>query len=84
MASPKLDFIGAFKRLFTDYSIINVLWDVFRGQLKFSHPDVVAMRRKLCNVCPDRIVVTNQCSKCGCFLKGKTAIDKSKCSEGKW
>lgn len=41
-------------------------------------------RLDICNQCEHLISVTRQCSKCGCFVDGKTLLAASKCPLKKW
>lgn len=46
--------------------------------------EVAATRQDICNKCPERIDLTNQCKNCGCFLAAKTKIKQEKCPLDKW
>ena len=41
-------------------------------------------RFSICKECPELIKLTNQCKKCGCFMKIKTKFKQAKCPLGKW
>ena len=40
-------------------------------------------RLEICNQC-EYLTITRQCSKCGCFVDGKTLLSSSKCPLKKW
>ena len=42
------------------------------------------IRFNICKSCPELIELTNQCKKCGCFMKAKTTLESAKCPIGKW
>lgn len=46
--------------------------------------EVAEARQKICNACPKRIDITNQCKECGCFLAAKTKIKQEECPLLKW
>lgn len=54
------------------------------------HPDnrcsdeVAKQRMDTCLSCDYLIKPTNQCQKCGCFMKLKTTLKGSECPVGKW
>jgi hypothetical protein len=41
-------------------------------------------RFSICQACPELIKATNQCKKCGCFMKAKVKIKISTCPLNKW
>lgn len=41
-------------------------------------------RFNMCMECPDLIKLTNQCSKCGCFVGLKTKFKQEECPIQKW
>lgn len=41
-------------------------------------------RLDICNQCEHLIQLTKQCSKCGCFVEGKTWLASSSCPLKKW
>lgn len=41
-------------------------------------------RLSICQDCEHLIKATDQCSKCGCFVKAKTWLLNSKCPLDKW
>jgi hypothetical protein len=46
--------------------------------------NVRSYRLHLCNTCEFLFEPTGNCTKCGCFVKGKTWVKNSKCPIGKW
>ena len=46
--------------------------------------DIKDARMELCNSCEFLFTPTNQCKKCGCFVKIKTGFAPFKCPIGKW
>ena len=46
--------------------------------------DIIDKRWDECQKCEFLIKPTNNCKKCGCFMKIKTRIGASTCPEGKW
>jgi hypothetical protein len=42
------------------------------------------VRFDVCLTCEHLIHLTNQCKKCGCFMKAKTYIPSAECPVGKW
>ena len=45
---------------------------------------IVDRRWSECQGCEHLIKATNQCKKCGCFMKVKTRISTARCPIGKW
>ncbi len=41
-------------------------------------------RLNICNTCEFLFEPAGSCTKCGCFVKGKTWVNNSKCPVGKW
>ena len=41
-------------------------------------------RTEICKVCPYFKIGTSRCGICGCFIKAKTALNRSKCPKSKW
>lgn len=46
--------------------------------------DIAEQRLSICEKCPHLIKLTNQCSKCGCFINAKTKLKNASCPENKW
>ena len=45
---------------------------------------VTEERHNICRGCEHYFKITDQCKECGCIIKWKTKIYKSKCPIGKW
>lgn len=58
-------------------------WDLINGSPR-SPEDISRYRLEICNSCEFFRKRTNQCKKCGCFMKLKTTLEKAKCPIGKW
>lgn len=59
------------------------VWDL----LKFNNrtPEEVSLSRlEICKGCEFYKAKSNQCKKCGCFMKLKTTLEHAKCPIGKW
>jgi len=41
-------------------------------------------RFETCIQCPNFIQLTNQCSRCGCFMKAKVFVPNAHCPDNKW
>ena len=46
--------------------------------------DVRSNRLSICTSCEFLFQPTGNCTKCGCFVKGKTWIADARCPIGKW
>jgi len=46
--------------------------------------EIKIARLDICEKCEYLVKSTRQCSKCFCFVDGKTAVKNSKCPKGKW
>jgi hypothetical protein len=58
-------------------------WDLFNGSERT--PDEIAQSRlEICQGCEFFKKNGSRCKKCGCFMKLKTLIEKSRCPIGKW
>lgn len=42
------------------------------------------VRYDICKSCEHLIHITNQCTKCGCFMAAKTYLPHTRCPIGKW
>ncbi len=67
---------------FAAAAAIRVLWYRLRGYEILAAPKDQAARIILCAGCLFR--VGDQCGKCGCFIKAKTALNPEVCPVGKW
>ena len=59
------------------------VWDLFNGSAR-TQEEISEYRLEICRGCEFYRKRTNQCSKCGCFMKLKTTLEKAKCPIGKW
>ena len=59
------------------------VWDLFNGSAR-TPEEIAAYRLDICNGCEFFRKATNQCKKCGCFMKLKTTLEKAKCPIDKW
>ena len=58
-------------------------WDLFNGSPR-TPEELHLYRLEICKACPFYRAATNQCKKCGCFMKLKTKIEKASCPIKKW
>ena len=58
-------------------------WDLINGSPR-TDEEIAAYRLEICQGCEFFRKRFQQCSKCGCFMKLKTMIDKARCPVGKW
>lgn len=58
-------------------------WDLINGSER-SPEELAQYRLEICQTCEFFRAKTNQCKKCGCFMKLKTQIEKASCPIGKW
>ena len=65
-------------------SLFNIAVNTAKGIDQSVPSSVSKARQDVCNACPHRLKVTNQCTKCGCFLAAKTKIKQEKCPLDKW
>lgn len=54
------------------------------GVDQYVSEETAKARQDICNGCPKRIALTNQCGVCKCFLSAKTKLKQESCPEGKW
>ena len=47
-------------------------------------PRVYHLRLAACAGCPSRVVRSNSCAECGCFLGPKAKLADEKCPRGAW
>jgi hypothetical protein len=59
-------------------------WDMLNPNEPRSEQEIVDARLEICKVCEFYRARTNQCRKCGCFMKLKTKLEHAKCPIGKW
>ena len=58
-------------------------WDLINGSPR-SPEDLEQHRLNICKSCEFYRERTNQCKKCGCFMKLKTKLEHARCPIGKW
>lgn len=58
-------------------------WDLVNGSPRSSE-DLATYRLDICKSCEFYRQATNQCKKCGCFMKLKTKLEDATCPIGKW
>jgi hypothetical protein len=58
--------------------------DLFDPNQPRSDKELIESRLAICNTCPFFNKKLAQCRKCGCFMKLKTTLAKSKCPVGNW
>lgn len=59
-------------------------WDLLNPNEPRSQEDIIAARLEVCKTCEFFRERTQQCKKCGCFMKLKTKLEHSRCPIGKW
>jgi len=59
-------------------------WDLFNPNKPRSPEELAQYRLEICKGCEWYRKNTNQCKKCGCFMKLKTSLANAKCPLGKW
>lgn len=59
-------------------------WDLLNPNEPRSQEDIIASRLEICKTCEFYRARTNQCRKCGCFMKLKTRLEHARCPIGKW
>ena len=60
------------------------IWDLFNPNKPKSPEELGQYRLEICKTCEFYRPKTNQCKKCGCFMKLKTSLAHAKCPIGKW
>lgn len=60
------------------------VWDLLNPNEDRSDKDLIESRLAICRECPYFRASTEQCRKCGCFMKLKTTLQRAKCPVGKW
>lgn len=53
-------------------------------KLKLVPAGTAKARQRVCDTCPHKRPVINQCKKCGCFLFFKTKLLNASCPLGYW
>lgn len=59
-------------------------WDMLNPNEPRSQDDIIKSRLEICKTCEFYRERTNQCRKCGCFMKLKTRLEHARCPIGKW
>jgi Family of unknown function (DUF6171) len=59
-------------------------WDLLNPNEPRSGEELAKHRLEICSTCEFYRAKTNQCKKCGCFMKLKTSLENAKCPLGKW
>lgn len=59
-------------------------WDLVNPNKPRSPEELAKYRLQICQTCDFYRKSTNQCKKCGCFMKLKTTLAQAKCPLGKW
>jgi hypothetical protein len=59
-------------------------WDLLNPNEPRSPEELAKYRLSICSTCEFYRAKTNQCKKCGCFMKLKTSLEKARCPLGKW
>ncbi len=59
-------------------------WDIINPNKPKVSEDIAEQRLKVCYSCAAFRPLTQRCSKCGCFMKLKTQLEKAYCPLGKW
>lgn len=60
------------------------VWDMFNPNIEKVSDEIQKMRFDLCKSCEFLKQSTNQCTKCGCFMKLKTTLPNAECPIHKW
>lgn len=59
-------------------------WDLLNPNQPKSQDELVNYRLEICKQCPFFMQATQQCRKCGCFMKLKTRLENARCPINKW
>lgn len=59
-------------------------WDLFNKNMERAQPIIAKKRLEVCKGCPEFIRFTQQCKKCGCFMKAKVTLADATCPLNKW
>jgi hypothetical protein len=57
--------------------------DFINPQTEYAADEVQERRYSICKECP-HLMLTKQCSKCGCFMPAKTKLKHAVCPIEKW
>jgi len=78
MTSPWKQYKEKLKQLSEANPVMLLDWT------KHTTPEKAEARYALCLECPELILATKQCKKCGCFMALKTKLEPATCPLGKW
>lgn len=59
-------------------------WDLFNKNIGRVTEEISAKRMELCRNCEFFVSLTQQCTKCGCFMPAKTKLPNAECPVHKW
>ncbi len=59
-------------------------WDLLNPNKSRASEELSNERLEICTGCEWYKTTTNQCKKCGCFMKLKVVLKDAKCPIGKW
>jgi hypothetical protein len=59
-------------------------WDLFNKNIQKVTKIEQQSRMAICKECPFFISITQQCTKCGCFMQAKTLLPDAECPVHKW
>jgi hypothetical protein len=59
-------------------------WDLLNPNKPRSSEELSNERLEICRGCEWYKAKSNQCKKCGCFMKLKTTLAEARCPIGKW
>lgn len=59
-------------------------WDMLNPNEDRSGEDLIKYRLGICQTCEFFRARTQQCKKCGCFMKLKTTLKRASCPIKKW
>jgi hypothetical protein len=58
--------------------------DLFNPNQERSDRELIEYRLGICQTCPFFYKKLQKCTKCGCFMKLKTTLQRAQCPVGKW
>ena len=67
----------------SDYNIINVIKDLFTGNLNIADSSTSKARMAICNGCEAKNAI-GMCTACGCVLSVKVKLQDSSCPMELW
>lgn len=63
-------------------AIVRMKWAHLRGYVVVASPAMRALRKDLCDLCPENR--DGECRKCGCFIEAKVSVNTEECPRGYW